>query len=705
MAGKKRLKANKPGGEGPIEALILAGGAGTRLAERVPGRPKPLAPVGGRPFLAFQLDWLGMQPVRCATIAAHHMADQVIAFATAYDGRPLPLAVVCEEEPLGTGGAVVHALGGRKARGPVLVLNGDTYFGFDVAPALEQHRLSDAPATLFVARVPDVSRFGTVVVEDGRVTAFHQATGEVVPGMVSCGAYILDPAVLADAPEGPFSMERDFFPILARQRRLAAHVVEDADAFFDIGMPEAYDSFRARISRDANGGGLEAMCVAPHANLRGAMQAIQRTGKGICFVRDGDGLLAGVLTDGDIRRALIEGAAMDDAVESHMNRDFVSVPRSTPKEHTLKLLNTHVRAIPVIDDAGRLMDVVGTGYVPPRLGEHYARAKAPVRLSLSGGGTDFTDYFMKFGGISLTATTNRHSHAVLRRRDDGRIIIVSQDLKQKVEAASLDDLVYDGTLDLIKAGIRVMRPGFGFELQVASDVPPGSGLGGSAALLSAVIGCFNEFRNEDRLDNHAIAEHAFEAERFELTIAGGWQDQYATVFGGFNFIEFTSEANVVTPLRLATTTVQELEERLLVCYTGHPHGGGGVQESNRTRRMSDPAILKVAEEYKAIAGQMKSRLLRGALGDFGTLLDAGWRLKRRYSDGATNPEIDAIYDAAITAGAEGGRLLGTGGGGYFLFCVAPFQRFEVVAALAGMGLEVENVVFDHNGLQSWTVRP
>ena len=122
------------------------------------------------------------------------------------------------------------------------------------------------------------------------------------------------------------------------------------------------------------------------------------------------------------------------------------------------------------------------------------------------------------------------------------------------------------------------------------------------------------------------------------------------------------------------------------------------------RRLSDPAILKVAEEYKSIAHEMKSRLLRGALDGFGDLLDRGWQLKRRYSDGATSDELDAIYDTAKRAGAEGGRLLGTGGGGYFLFCVAPFRRFEVIDGLAEMGFPVDNVVFDHHGLQSWTVR-
>lgn len=686
-----------------IDAIVLAGGFGTRLAERVPGRPKALAPVGGRPFLSLQLEWLSMQPVGRAVIAAHFMADQIMAFAEAYNGKPLPLSVIMEEEPLGTGGAVANVLSQIDGSDPVLVINGDTYFGFDLAPAIDHHRASGMPATLFVAEVADVARYGTVVSRDGLIESFHQATGKKEPGLVSCGAYLLDPALLTERKLNAFSIEKDFFPQLAKDGRLGAFAAGGEDAFFDIGVPDDYELFRERVGGLQNNETTDPLCIPENATLRDAMRAIQRSGKGICFISDAENKIVGVMTDGDIRRALLEDAKVDDAVSARMNREFVSVSDTTPKEQTLKLLGSRIRSVPVLDKDRRLVSVVGTGYAPSASAETYVRAKAPVRISLSGGGTDFTDYFVKFGGECLTATTTWYSHATMRRRNDQRIIIHSYDRQQRVEAESLNDLVYDGQLDLIKAGVRVMQPETGFELQIGSDFPPGSGLGGSAAVLSAVIGCLNELRETNRLDNYAIAEHAYEAERVELGIAGGWQDQYATAFGGFNLIEFTSDRNIVTPLRLERSTVQELEERFLLCNTGQSHGGRHVQERNRAQS-TDPAQLKIAEQFKSIANEMKTRLLRGSLDGFGDLLDRSWELKRRYSEGATTETIDNIHAAALEAGAEGGRLLGTGGGGFFLFCVDPFRRHDVIAAMRACDVECHNIVFDHHGLQSWVAR-
>ena len=152
-----------------------------------------------------------------------------------------------------------------------------------------------------------------------------------------------------------------------------------------------------------------------------------------------------------------------------------------------------------------------------------------------------------------------------------------------VEAENLAALGCDGELALIKSVIRLIKPPYGFDLDVSADFPVGSGLGGSAVVSSAIIGCFNEFRS-DQWDRHEIAEMAFQAERLMLNIPGGWQDQYATVFGGFNHMEFSSDQNTIVPLRLEPTVIAELEESLVLCYTGHNHDSGAVH-----RDQKDPA--------------------------------------------------------------------------------------------------------------------
>lgn len=691
-----------------MRALILAGGFGTRLSARLPGVPKVLAPVAGRPFLAHQLDWLAAQGIEEAIVAVHHLADQVVAFVDGLNGGTIPVRVLREDRPLGTGGAVAHAFPVFGPEEDVLVVNGDTHFGFSIGPLLERHKADRAIATIAVAEIADSARYGTVEIAGGKIVSFRQATGSHVPGMVSTGAALLKPRALARAPAAPFSLETDLFPKLAAAGQLHAHIVSGEHAFTDIGTADSYDAFvtkKTQTSRDraAPPENVRSQLIPADADLRGAMVALRASGRGIVFVEDEARRIVGVLTDGDARNAVLERGGTSAPVADHMTRDFVFVYDGTPKEQVLRLLDSRIKVIPILDRAHRLVDVVGTGYVQTETTQIFARARAPVRLSLAGGGTDFTSFFMRHGGISLTSTLARYCHATLRKRGDRRVSIYSHDLRARIEAESADALCYDGTLDLIKAGIKVLRPEFGFDLEIGSDFPPGSGLGGSASILAAAIGCLNEFR-EDKLDNYTIAECAFEAERVELGIAGGWQDQYATVFGGFNYIEFDREHNTVTPLRLDPVTVAELEERLLLCYTGRGHLGAAIQVKNHQTHPDDVAAAKFAEDVKAIAATMKSRLLRGKLDDFGQLLDETWRLKKSFRAEVSNDVIDAIYRTARAAGAEGGRLLGTGGGGYFVFFVPPFARFRVARALEEMGLATENVVLEHEGLKSWTAR-
>ncbi|HBC07698.1 MAG TPA: sugar kinase [Rhodospirillaceae bacterium] len=460
----------------------------------------------------------------------------------------------------------------------------------------------------------------------------------------------------------------------------------------------------AQISPDG-GAVLEAISIPETASLREALHKLERTGTEVVCICDGDGRLIGVLSNGDARAAALKNISLESPITDAMNREFVAMPQRSSRERVLKMLDSRIKAIPIIDSSGRLVDFVAAGlrYTHPQGREIYARARAPARLSLAGGGTDFTSYFMDHGGVSLTTTVLCHARAMLRRRDDSRIIIQSHDLGRRIEAENLQALTYNGSIDLLKAGITVMQPSFGFELHVASDMMPGSGLGGSAALLAAVIGCFNEFRDE-KLDLYEISEHAFEAERMELSVSGGWQDQYATVFGGFNFLEFSSEHNVVTPLRLQTSTLQEMEERFLLCYTGIEHKGQQIQGRHKNRHVDDPERISFASELKDIALDMRSKLLRGNLEGFGQALGDTWSLKKRYESAVTSEALDAVYDVAIQAGAEGGRLLGTGGGGFYLFFTKPFRRYDVIRALTDRGLTVGPVAFDALGLQSWTSR-
>jgi D-glycero-alpha-D-manno-heptose-7-phosphate kinase len=448
---------------------------------------------------------------------------------------------------------------------------------------------------------------------------------------------------------------------------------------------------------------LQQFKVHQSSSIRETLAAMDWNMRGVVFVMDDADRVIGVATDGDVHRSLIANHNADASVTVAMTRNFVQVPAGTSREHILKLLDHRIKAVPVLDENQRLVDVATRDFFPLKPQRRIvARSRSPVRISFGGGGTDLTNFFYEHGGAVMNASISMYSHAVLRKRDDGSIRIESNDLKVTAEAGSLAEfLEQDRKMPLISSLLRLIRPDYGFELQVGSDFPIGSGLGGSAVVLSAIIGCFNQFR-EDRWDKHEISEMAFQAERLHMNIAGGWQDQYATVFGGFNFMEFQRDQNIIHPLRIQGDLLSELEESLLLCYTGKAHPTG--IHTDQKKEMQKSEILDAVIKNKEITYRLKKNLLRGQLIEFGKTLDEAWQMKKSFSTMITSPEIDAIYDLARANGALGGKILGAGGGGFFLFYAHPMKRFVLEHALHERGLKTHRFTFDANGLQTWTLR-
>jgi D-glycero-alpha-D-manno-heptose 1-phosphate guanylyltransferase len=223
------------------QAIILAGGFGTRLQSRVSDRPKALAEIKGKAFLDFQLEWLMDQGISKVYLATHFMAEQLEEFVSNWKNPQLEIVCVYETTPLGTGGAVHNVIQQQNLKGHVLVLNGDTFFKFqfnNVESTFNNHR----PKALLVAgHQEDVARFGTLHIENGFVKSFFQASGKHEPGLVNCGAYILSTGLFDQQELAPQSLEHDLFPSLSQANDLMAHIIQDKLAFFDIGTPESYD--------------------------------------------------------------------------------------------------------------------------------------------------------------------------------------------------------------------------------------------------------------------------------------------------------------------------------------------------------------------------------------------------------------------------------------------------------------------------------
>jgi D-glycero-alpha-D-manno-heptose-7-phosphate kinase len=450
--------------------------------------------------------------------------------------------------------------------------------------------------------------------------------------------------------------------------------------------------------------GIRKATVSASATIAQVFKHLNENKLGIVFAVADGGRVVGCVTDGDIRRHLLENRDLEAPISRFMNRDFVWAPAGTAREKILKLLDHRVHVVPLLDQHGRIVELCHrSGFEPDAEAEVFSRARAPARISFGGGGTDLTHYFFDQGGVVINATIGKFAHAAMRRRSDGQVRIYSHDLRASVESASLAELQFDGVLDLIKSILTLIRPSYGFDLEVSADFPVGSGLGGSAAVAAAVIGCFNEFRS-DPWDRHQIAELTFQAERLMLDIPGGWQDQYATVFGGFNYMEFTASANTILPLRLERRILLEIEESIVLCYTGKSHNSGEIHRDQKARMESTPELARIAQRQKDITQEMKRLLLRGELVSYGQLLHQVWLSKRKFSPMISSSSLDRDYHYAIEHGALGGKILGAGGGGYFLFFVPPFERHRLEKALEEIGYTCERVTLDNDGLQSWKMR-
>jgi D-glycero-alpha-D-manno-heptose-7-phosphate kinase len=333
------------------------------------------------------------------------------------------------------------------------------------------------------------------------------------------------------------------------------------------------------------------------------------------------------------------------------------------------------------------------------------RAKAPLRISFAGGGTDVPPFPEREGGLVLNATINRYAYGSLSSRDDAQICIESHDFGMTAQFGVGEPLTFDGRLDLVKAAIRRFagKEASGFDLSLHSNAPPGSGLGSSSAMMVALIAVLAE-RSGHGLTDYEMAEHAYELERRDLGIKGGLQDQYAAAFGGFNFIEMTGDRVVVNPLRVAADVVLELEHNLMLVFTGTTRTADHIIDDQTERfEAGEEEALAGLREQKALAVEMKDALLRRRLRDFGDLLHTAWEAKKKMSGRISNPRIDEIYEEARRAGALGGKVTGAGGGGYVLLYCRADAKHRVAQRMLELDAAVTEFAFEPAGVRTWRV--
>jgi D-glycero-alpha-D-manno-heptose-7-phosphate kinase len=332
------------------------------------------------------------------------------------------------------------------------------------------------------------------------------------------------------------------------------------------------------------------------------------------------------------------------------------------------------------------------------------RARAPLRISFGGGGTDVPPFCDERGGAVLSATINRHAYATLIPGGDA-FDVRSLDYDASITYGLDERFIFDGQLDLVKGVLDHFRRQHGLKeglrILLHNDAPPGSGLGSSSAITVALIGALAR-HVKATFDPYRAAETAYRIERIEVGQLGGKQDQFAAAFGGFNFMEFRNGATIVNALRLNPETVCELEYRLVFAYVGGDRVFSRILErqvENYAEQREEP--LQAMERLRDLAYQMKDALVLGRLDDFGGLLHEAWEAKKRMAEGISTPGIDAIYDLARDQGAIGGKITGAGGGGFMFFLCGASGRYTLQEALRGRGVQLQNFSFVEEGLRTW----
>ena len=337
------------------------------------------------------------------------------------------------------------------------------------------------------------------------------------------------------------------------------------------------------------------------------------------------------------------------------------------------------------------------------------RSKAPLRIGLAGGGTDTSPYADQFGGAVLNATINLYAHATLEPLPEQRIILDSVDTGHCLEFDASRRIPVEGPLALLQGICRRILDMHGaariqgFRLTTSVDAPPGSGLGSSSTLVVAVIGAFVEWLRMP-MGEYDIARLAYDIERVELGMAGGRQDQYAATFGGVNYMEFyAGEKVVVNPLRVRRDALHELSHNLLLYFTEKSRVSSQIIEK-QTRNVSAgaEASLRGMHQLKEQAARMKEALLFGELDRIGEIFDFGWQAKKNLAEGVTNPHLDALYTAALAAGATGGKVSGAGGGGFMvLYCPGSTCHRVRREIESGFGGQFKRYLFTGEGQFAW----
>ena len=320
-----------------------------------------------------------------------------------------------------------------------------------------------------------------------------------------------------------------------------------------------------------------------------------------------------------------------------------------------------------------------------------------MRISFGGGGTDLEAYYANYGGVVISTAINKYFYAVITTDESDDLQVISADYRSLFRHSPYNDLFWNGDLALPKAILHHFGIRRGINLFVASEVPPGTGLGSSSAAAVTLVRALSTLV-EQPMTRQQVAELASFIEITKMGMPIGKQDQYASAFGGLNTITFTRQGVTVEPLRIAPEVRQTLERRLLLFFTGTSRESTSILKHQRkSTEEQDGTVLQALHNIKQVAIDVQACLERGDLEEFARLLDYAWQEKRRLAPGLSTGFIDECYSLALHHGAAAGKITGAGGGGFLLLYCREQAQEAVTRVLEERGLKRMNFRFDQQG--------
>jgi D-glycero-alpha-D-manno-heptose-7-phosphate kinase len=318
-------------------------------------------------------------------------------------------------------------------------------------------------------------------------------------------------------------------------------------------------------------------------------------------------------------------------------------------------------------------------------------SRAPTRITLGGGGTDLESYYSKHGGFLIAGAINKYCTILASPR-------FYPDIRLSYSKAEIQKNVADIEHRIFRAALLFTDIKDSIELHSTADVPAGCGLGTSSSFTVALLNALHTYKRQF-ITQKQIAEEACHIEIDVLGEPIGKQDQYMAAFGGLTCLTFEKNGDVlVEPLRVTPEVYDQLESNLILFFTGTERSASAILRDQDTKsKNDDPAVLENLHRIKDIGLETRKYLEKGQVDMLGELFRTHWETKKKRSPDISTPQIDECYETAMKNGALGGKLIGAGGGGFFMFYCKNGEKHKVIEAIRAMDLKWERFHFDYEG--------